>query len=438
MDVTLDRTVLLFACAVSLAAGIVFGVAPARRASTVDPSAAMKDGHDTGTPRRWPLRDLLVGAQVALCFVLISASVLALRGLQQALTMPLGLEPRGVVMVGFELGLGGYSTDDGRRFQQRALAAVQQIPGVTSAAYGNSLPLSIDQSNANVSRLDGPRTEGGLAVRYEISPGYFRTLDIRLLRGRDIDWRDDTDRPRVAVVNAAFARTILRAADGVGERFRYGFGDTPIEVVGVVEDGKYRSLTEPATPAMFVPMQQTFNTTTTLVARSAAPPEATIAAMRQALTSLDRELTLYGTGTVAQMLGFVLFPNQMAAIALTAFGLIGILLAATGINGTVAYAVSQRRREIGIRVAVGATSAGVLRLVLGRMVTLIAGGAVIGSVLALAAGRTLASIVYQASPRDPMVFLGVGVVLVLVGIASCWTPALRSLRIEPMTALRPE
>jgi predicted permease len=438
MDVTLDPAVLLFACAVSIAAGIVFGVAPAHRASTVDPIAAMKDGYDTGSPRHWPLRDLLVSAQVALCFVLIAASLLSLRGLQQALTMPLGFDPRGVAMVGFELGLGGYATDEGRRFQQRALAAVQQIPGVTSAAYGNSLPLSIDQSNATVSRLDRPRTEGGQAVRYEVSPGYFRTLDIRLLRGRDVDWRDDKARPGVAVVNAAFARTILQTTDAVGQRFRYGFTDTPIEVIGIVEDGKYRSLTESATPAMFVPMQQAFNTTTTLIARSAAPPDATIAAMRQAIAALDPELTLYGTGTVEQMLGFVLFPNQLAALALTAFGVLGIVLAATGINGTVAYAVSQRRREIGIRVAVGATSAGVLRLVLGRMVMLIIVGAAVGSVLALAAGRTLASVVYQASPRDPLVFAAVAGVLVIVGIAACWTPALRSLRIEPMTALRPE
>jgi ABC-type antimicrobial peptide transport system permease subunit len=189
---------------------------------------------------------------------------------------------------------------------------------------------------------------------------------------------------------------------------------------------------------MFVPMQQSYNTTTTLLARGAAPPEQLVSEMRQAIAALDPGLTLYGSGGVEQMLGFVLFPNQMAAIALTAFGVLGIVLAATGINGTVAYAVSQRRREIGIRIAIGATAAGVLRLVLGRMVTLIVAGAAIGSVLALAAGRTLASVVYQASPRDPMVFITVAAVLVLVGIASCWVPALRSVRIEPMTALRPD
>src|SRR5262249_45698604 len=135
MDVAVDLTVLLFATAVSIAAGLIFCLAPARRASAVDPIAALKEGHDTASARRWPLRDLLIGAQVALCFVLIAASLLSLRGLQQALTMPLGFNPRGVAMVAFELGLGGYSTEEGRRFQQRALEAVRRIPGVTAAAY---------------------------------------------------------------------------------------------------------------------------------------------------------------------------------------------------------------------------------------------------------------------------------------------------------------
>jgi predicted permease len=441
MDVAIDRTVLLFAAAVSIAAGVVFGVAPARRASRVDPGVSLKDGHDGGSPRRYPLRDLLVAAQVALCFVLIAGSLLSLRGLQQALTMPLGFEPAGVTMVGFDLGMAGYPVEDGRRFQQRALEAVQRLPGVASAAYGNSLPLSIDQSRSNVSRADQPLPRGvdlPLAIRYEVSPGYFRTLGARIVQGRDIDWRDGSDRPPVAVVNLSFAKLILQTSNAVGRRFRWNAGGTPLEVIGVVEDGKYTSLTEAPTPAMFVPMQQAYNSTTTLLVRSAAAPEQIVAAMRQAVGALDPSLTLYGAGTVEQMLGFVLFPNRMAAVALTAFGVLGIVLAATGINGTVAYAVSQRRREIGIRVAVGATAGGVLRVVLGRMIALVVAGAAAGSLLALAAGRTLASVVYQASPHDPAVFAAVGAVLVLVGVASCWTPALRSLRIEPMQALRPE
>src|SRR5262249_14099505 len=156
-------------------------------------------------------------------------------------------------MVGFEIGLGGYSTDDGRRFQQRALEAVRALPGVTSAAYGNSLPLSIDQSHANASRADRPLPQGHevpLATQYQVSPGYFRTLGIRMLQGRDIDWRDTSDRPLVAVVNAAFARLVMQTSDAVGLRIRWGRGT--IAIVGIVEDGKYQALTETATPALFV------------------------------------------------------------------------------------------------------------------------------------------------------------------------------------------
>jgi len=441
-DVTVDTTVMIFTSAVSIAAGILFGIAPARRAARVDPSAALKDGYDARAGgRRWPFRDLLVGVQVAVCFVLVASSLLSLRGLQHALTMPLGFNPRGVAMVGFDLGLAGYSREAGGRFRERALDAVKRTPGVTAAAYGNSLPLSIDQSTTNVHALEDvtpQRANASRAVRYEVSPGYFGVLGIRVVAGRDFESRDSSDRPHVAVVNETFATSILHTRNAVGRRIRYGWSDVPMEIVGVVEDGKYQALMEAPTAAMFVPILQAYNSTTALVARGSLPPEHLVAAIRQAIGSLDPSLTLYGTGTVEHMLGFVLFPNQVAAVALTAFGLLGIVLAATGINGTVAYAVSQRRREIGIRVAVGATSAGVLRVVLGRMIGIIVAGAAIGSVLALAAGRMMASIVYQASPRDPAIFAAVGGVLVLVGIASCWAPALRSLRIAPMAALRPE
>lgn len=441
-DIAVDPAVMLFATLVSLASGVVFGIAPARRAARVDPIAAIKESRE-GDPlrRRWPMRDMLVAVQVSVCFVLVASSLMSLRGLQHALTMPLGFEPRGVAMLGFELGLGGYSRDQGMRFQQRALAAVERLPGVAAAAYGNSLPLSIDQSTTRVHAIEDavPRaSEMPRSVRYEVSPGYFRALGIRLVQGRDFEWGDTADRPLVAVVNEAFVRSVLHGRDPVGRRLRYGWSDAPIEIVGVVESGRYQSLTESPTSAMFVPIQQAYNTTTTLLARGDVPADQLVASMRQAIAALDPGLTIYGAGTVEQMLGFALFPNQVAAVALTAFGVLGMLLAATGINGTVAYAVSQRRREIGIRVAVGATSGSVLRLVLARMVGLIAIGAAIGFLMALAAGRLLASVVYQASPHDPIVFVSVGGILALVGIISCWAPAQRSLRIDPMIALRLE
>ena len=440
-DITVDVRVLLFACGVSIMAGLLFGLAPARQASRTDPNIALKDGDATRAGRHWPIRDVLVTAQVALCVVIVSASLLSLRGLQQALHMPLGIDPRGVTMVGFDLGIAGYPKDAGAQFQRRALDAVTHMPGVQVAAYGNSLPLSIDQSSTGIYPDDQPALKAAAvrsAARYEVSPGYFQALGIRRELGRDIDWRDAKGSPRVAVVNRTFARTIMRANDPIGRHFAYGWRGEPMEIVGVVEDGKYESLTEPPKPAVFEPILQTYNATTTMLVRSSQPPELMVAGIRQAIGKLDPSLPLYQSGTVDQMLGFALFPSQAAAVALTAFGVLAIVLSATGIHGLVTYAVSRRQREIGIRVAIGATTGNVLRVVLGRLAILLGIGALVGLALAIAAGSGLSAIVYQASPHDPWVLGAVVAVFLAIGGLSSWGPARRALRVEPMRALRPE
>jgi predicted permease len=441
-DIPLDLRVLLFACGASAIAGVLFGVAPARQASRTDPNGALKDGERANaTGRRWPVRDVLVTVQIALCVVLVSACLLSLRGLQQAVTMPLGMNPRGVTLAGFDLGLAGYAKDDGAQFQRRVFEAVSRLPGVQMAAYSNSLPLSIDQSTTGIYPDDQPvlkASEVHAATRYEVSPGFFQTLGIRREMGRDIEWRDAKGAPRVAVINRAFARTILRTRDPIGRHFTYGFRAEPVEVVGVVEDGKYESLTESPRPVVFEPIVQTYNGTTTIIARSAQPPEQILAEIRAAIRSIDSSLPLYGTGTVEQMLGLAMFPSQAAAIALSAFGILAVVLSATGIHGLVAYAVSKRQREIGIRIAIGASAGNVLRVVLGRLAALLAIGALAGLLLAVAAGDVLSRIVYQASPNDPAALAAVAAVFLAVGVMSSWAPARRSLRIEPMRALRPE
>jgi len=440
-DIAVDLRVLFFTCAVSTAAGLLFGLTPARQAVRTDPNTALKDGVQAGGARRWPLRDVLVSVQIALCVVLVSACVLSLRGLQRAAVMTIGMDGRGVTMVGFDVGLAGYSKSEGAALQRRIFDAVAQLPGVQSAAYSNSLPLSIDQSTTVIYPDDRPQLSASevlSAVRYEVSPGFFETLGIRRELGRDLDWRDRAGLPRVAVVNATFARRIMRTRDAIGRHFAYGWRSDPIEIVGVVEDGKYQSLTEEPRAAVFEPILQTYNATTTVLVRSALPPDQVVSAMRHAVAAIDPSLPLYGAGTVRQMLGFAMFPNQAAAVAITVFGVLAMMLAATGIHGVVAYAVSRQRREIGIRIAIGAGSPAVLRLVLGRILTLLAAGAAVGLVLAVAAGVALSSVVYGASPRDPFVLAAVTALMLAVGGVACWAPARRSLRIEPMSALRPE
>jgi predicted permease len=440
-DVHADWRVFLFAVAVSIAAAALFGLAPARQASGIDPNAALK-GYEGQrlAGRRWTVRDGLVALQVALCVVLVSGCLLSLRGLQQALTTPLGFDPRGVSVVGFELGLAGYSQDAGESFQQRALAAVSTLPGVHAAAYSNSMPLSIDQSSTTVFPEGGPyvASEGRSATYYRVSPGFFRTLGIRLLAGRDFEARDNRDSPRVAIVNETFARRLFQTANAVGKRFQYGVGDRAVEVVGVVEDGKYAMLTEAPRAVVYQPILQVYNSTTTLLVRSALPEERMVAQMRQAIDALDPGLPVYGAGSAQQMLGLALFPNRAAAIALSAFGVLALLLAATGTHGLIAYAVARRQREIGIRIAVGASAVEVARLVLTRTAAMLGVGTALGLLFALAAGRVLASVVYQASPYDPFALLAVALIMILVGAVSCWAPVRRSLRTDPIAALRSE
>jgi predicted permease len=381
-----------------------------------------------------------VSVQVAICVVLLAACLLSLQGLRQALTMPIGFQPRGVALVAFDLSRAGYTLARGRAFQQEVLAAVRQLPGVERAAYSSELPLMLDSSTNTVfSEEEAARSGRGRDVEhYSVSPGFFETMALQVVRGRDFTWQDTTETPRVAIVNEAFARQILRANDPIGRRFRYLRTGRLIEVIGVVRDTKIRTLTESPQPAVFDPTAQVPNLTTFLVARSSLPTPAVASALRKTIADLDPALSLYSVGSVEDAMGFALVPNQAAAVALTAFGVIAMILAVTGIHGAVAYAVSRRRREIGIRVAIGATRRDILMLVFGRILRLLMSGAAVGLVLALVIGPLLTQVVYLASPREPWMLVGVCGLTLILGVAACWGPARTSLRVEPLSALRAE
>ena len=440
IDITPDARVFAFSFAATLLAAVAFGVAPASQAVKTDLSACMKtiDGPRAG---RWPIRDLFVGAQVMLCFVLVAASLMALRGLERALALPLGMDGSGVTMAAFDLGPGGYSDEAGENLRRRALDRIAALPGIEEAAYGNSLPLNIDQSSTVVFPDDRPelqRSEAPRAIQYQVSPGFFRTLGIRLLQGRDIDWRDTPVTRRVAVVNQAFARTILRSDDVVGRHFRTGPQGPAIEVVGVVAMGKYQSLTEAETPAMFASMAQSYNTTTVMLVKSSLPTSQVARQIEGVVAAVDRSLPLFGVRSIDEMLGFVLLPMRVAAVALSAFGILAVMLAATGIYGVVSYAVARRRREIAIRVAVGATRGGILQIVLRRIAILIAAGCALGVPLALAMNGVLRNVVYQTSGNDVISLSAVTVIVALVAAFACWVPARRALGVDPCTALHIE
>ena len=290
-------------------------------------------------------------------------------------------------------------------------------------------------------RSDQPVQNGRNAVPanyYEISPGLLSTLGIPLLSGRDFNRHDDTHSPQVAIVNQTFARIIMHTENPVGKTFRMAFGGPAVEVVGLVRDGKYQSLTETPRPALFRSAAQWYNATTTLVLKSRMPGSEAAREIRKQIADLDPHLPLYGVGSLADMLGFALFPMHAAAIALGAFGLLAIVLAVIGIHGLVAYSVARRRREFGIRIAIGARPLDVLRLVLTRAAVLLLAGVAAGIFLSLAAARVLAAVIYNASPRDPSLFFAVVLLLACAAILSCWAPANRAMRTEPSGALRVE
>jgi ABC-type antimicrobial peptide transport system permease subunit len=271
---------------------------------------------------------------------------------------------------------------------------------------------------------------------YYVSPGYFHTAGTRLLAGREFTPQDTFSHPLVAVVNQTFARSVVGTTDAVGRRFRLGGGSEVAEIVGVVEDGKYESMTESPRLAYFAPILQRYTPTTVLMARSVRNDVELAAEMRRAIANLDPNLPVYGVGSLRQMTGFVYLPMHAAAIALGAFGLLAIMLSVTGIYGLAAYTVSRRVREIGIRMAIGARPAQVLRLIFGRTAALVLFGAAVGLALGAAGAKLMASVVYQASSRDPVVLLTAVAAIALVGLAAAIGPARRALRIDPTQALR--
>jgi predicted permease len=437
LDVRPDVRVFALVFLFSLAAGLVFGLAPARLAARTDPNAALKsaDGiHRTS----WPMRELLVGVQIALCVLFVTACLASVRSLDRFLTMPIGFEPRNLTIASFDLNLAGHERQQGETLRRQALERIRALPGVESAAYANALPLNADRSLASVYVDDGLLPVGSelpIAAKYEVSPGFFAALQTRILEGRELDWSDGAEARRVAVVNEAFVRQILRTPEGVGRQFQFGRRGSSIEIVGVVETGKYLTLTEPASPAVFTSILQDYNSTTVLLVRSALPTARIVGELRESVGTIDPAMPLSAVQSAEDMLGAVLLPMRAAAWALGAFAALAIMLAITGIHGLVAYAVARRRREIAIRRAVGAPGTRILRLVVARVTTLVAAGAFAGFVLAIAARRVLQSIVFGASATDLATTFAAAAILALVGVAACWAPVRSAIRLDPRAVL---
>ena len=441
MPVNPDATVYGVALLLSVVSGFLFGAVPVKQVLRADPYQIIKSGSTGSVGRRLTVRDLLLGAQIAICAVLVTSSMVAVRGLARSLHSNFGFEPRDAMLVDIDLNMAGYKADRVPTMQKRMLDAIASISGVTSAGLINLPPIQpACCSEANIfsdTTADlRPTHAAAHVMMFSISPEYLQVAGTPLLAGRDLTWHDDKNAPRVALVNRLFASRIFgSAAKALGSYYKLDDG-TRIQVVGIVEDGKYSpNITEDPRLAMFLPILQSPSTETWLVVRSTANSRELASAIRSKLSDLDAALPIF-VQTWTQAMDGALFPSRMAALSLGVLGTMGAILSVTGIFGLAAYSVTQRLRELGIRMALGAQRKEVLQAALGRALKLLAFGSAAGLLLGILAGRVLALIVYQATPRDPIVLIGTVLAMSLLGLVATWIPAQRALSIDPAILLR--
>jgi predicted permease len=440
IPVSPDANVYLVALLLALVSGFFFGIVPVRQVFRSNPYEIVKAGSSARIGRKLSVRDLLLVLQIAICAVLVTSSMVAVRGLARSLHANFGFEPKDTLLINTDLAMAGYAPDKMPAMQKRMMDAMQAIPGVTSVGLVDVPPLHMGWNLSYVfsDQTTDMRTPNAIAqaIEYRISPEYLHAAKTVLLAGRNFSWHDDANAPRVAVVNREFAHRIFaNRSQAIGAEFKMRDG-TLIQVVGIVEDGKYTAnLAEEPQPVMFLPIGQFPASGTCLVVRSGRDMQQLVAAIRSTLRDLDSGLPVFIQTWNEEMNG-ALFASRMATVSLGVLGVMGAMLSITGIFGMAAYSVSKRLRELGIRIALGAQRKEVLHAALGRAIKLLAVGSAAGLALGLLATRVLAFIVYQATPRDPLVLAGVVVAMALLGLVATWIPAQRALSVNPLILLR--
>jgi predicted permease len=439
VPVSPDATVYGVALLLAVVSGILFGVVPIRQILRTDPYEIVKAGSSGRIGRRITVRDLLLGAQIAICAVLVTSSMVAVRGLVRSMQSNIGVEPANAIMVNVDLNMAGYKGEAVLNIRKRMISALEAIPGVKSVGLTDLPPLSFDGHRLPVYTDETtdlrPPNAAARPFSFNIAAQYFDAAGTALLAGRTFDWHDDKNAPPVAIINQEFARKMYGSeSNALGRYFKINNG-TRTQVVGVVEDGKYFSLAEAQSPAVFFPIQQSPASATWLVVRSKDPAQQVAPAIRSKLFDLDSGLPAYISPWTTEM-GGVLFAPRIATVALGLLGIMGAMLSITGIFGMAAYSVSKRMRELGIRVALGAQRREVLRAALARPFKLLLFGSITGLILGILATRVLASIVYQATSRDPLVLAGSVLAMAVLGLLATWVPARRALSVDPLILLR--
>ena len=450
-----DARVLLFTSGLSFVAAIVFGLAPALRASSPDLVPSLKDEAlaPSDRTRRFNLRSLLVVAQVALSLVLLITAGLFLRSLRRAQAIDPGFDAEKVVTVPLSINLLRYRTEQGVQFYRQVIERVESLPGVESASLARIIALS---GGASVRSLliegrggsEGQfRSEGAGGAGRDansvnsnvVGAKYFQTLGISLARGREFNAQDTPDRPKVIVVNEAFARLHFPGEEPLGHRVSFNGSPGPWhEIVGVVRDSKYLEISEPPAPVAYLPLQQNHETGMSLHVRVGNNAPNLSAAIRNEIQGLDRNLPVNMPAPMSDSISTSLYAARMGAILLTIFGALALLLAAIGLYGVMSFSVSRRTRELGIRMALGAQTLDVFKLVLGQGMVLVLLGIALGLGAAFMVTRLLTSFLFGVSATDAVTFASIPIILGIVALLACYLPARRATKVDPLVALRYE
>jgi len=441
LNVTPDLRVLAFAALVSVLAGVLFGLAPALLATRRTISASLRDHSASGSGaagRKLGLRALLAGGQISVAVVLLVAGGLLVRSLRSAQSIDPGFRVNGMVFASLAQDDAASSPDRRAVFARTLRQRLDALPGVRAVSFVRALPLSLGQSRRSFS-VEGytpGRTEDMELYSTFAGPGFFTAMGIPLLRGRDFDDADATSDLRVAVVNQAFIDRYMNGRDPIGRRLGNGSGPLDIEIVGLAPTGKYVSLGEDPVPFVWLSSSQAAAVSSTIVIRVDGAVAPAASAIRGIVGDIDPSVAVTSIGTAGQQLAFALLPQRIGAWLLGLFGALGLTLAMVGIYGVMAFAVSRRTREIGVRLALGARSADVVRMVVVQGMRVATIAALAGTILAAGAAQLLRFLLFDTQPLDPPTFVGVIGLVLGVSLLANWLPARRTAAVDPVDALR--
>jgi predicted permease len=440
-DIGIDPVALAFTLVVTLLTGLGIGLLPAMQASGVNVIETLKEASrgSTGTGQR--LRSGLLVAEVSLSLVLLIAASLLLTSFARLQRVEPGFEPEGIFTAQLVLPPQRYDRPKLVAFYESLYQRLSTMPGITSAAMGDRVPLTGGNTPAPIAvsgRPLPPMSERPHANRHLVSPKYFQTLGIPIRAGRDFDERDSARVPHVVVVNETFARLHLPGEDPIGKTLITGMGQLPSQIVGVVADVRSTNLNTPPGPDYYRPALQRPETFTNILVKSRSTPIAMAAQVREALRSVDPDLPLLDPETLEARIAQTVADRRLALVLLGAFAALALLLASLGVYSVMAHLVAFRTNEIGIRMALGASPGAVLRMVLGhgRKLTLL--GIALGIAGGLAVSRLMQQVLFEVNPADPLIYLAVSVALLLVAELASFLPARRATRIDPVVALRAE